>query len=45
MNKRTTGIKDIHGIEIKEGDYIVLSCGCCCYAIVWNEEKQYLWLR
>jgi len=41
--KRKTGILDINGIEIQEGDTITLTCGCCFYKIIWNEETLCLY--
>ncbi len=42
MNRKL-GIKDIHGTDIKEGDTVQLSCGCCFYQITWDDAKNCLW--
>lgn len=43
QKKCPTGKFDKNGKEILQGDTIVLSCGCCCYQVKWNEEKECWW--
>jgi hypothetical protein len=43
QKKCPTGIFDMDGKEILQGDTVHLSCNCCFYKIDWNNEKECWW--
>jgi hypothetical protein len=40
---RDTSYVDKNGRCLFEKDWIALSCSCCFYQIIWDEEKKCWW--